>query len=254
MSEVTPASITDKQWSRWGATDPYRGVLGVGSDAMSDGAVKAKFFASGDTDVALALDAIERRVPGFVARGGDVLDFGCGVGRLMAAFARRGFRVIGVDVSPDIIKVARQNLSEFAGRTGFVALGDIADGTFYDVVHSHIVIQHIRPVQGMPIVAKLMDLVRPGGFLAIQFTLGSNDSRRNAANWLRYRLPPLQYLYNVLRGRPVAEPVMELNTYDIHAMLKLCAKKGIGDITIFPHGGDTYRGVMIVGQKTKVAA
>ena len=252
MNEGTPASITDRQWSRWGAQDPYRGVLGVGSDSMSDAAVRAKFFASGDEDVGLVLDAIERRAPGFVARGGEVLDFGCGVGRLMVAFARRGFRVTGVDVSPDIIKVAQQNLVEFAGRTGFVALGDIAPGRVFEVVHSHIVIQHIRPVQGMPIVARLMELVRPGGFLAIQFTLGSNDWRRNAANWLRYRVPPVQYAYNLLRGRPLAEPVMELNTYDIHAVLALCAEKGIHDVSLFRHGGDTYRGVMIVGQKPAV--
>ena len=242
-------SVNDERWQKWGETNPYQGVLGVESGSMSDEALREKFFSSGDDDVGLVLDNIERRAPGFVARGGDVLDFGCGVGRLMAAFAKRGFRVTGVDVSPAMIAEATRNLAGYGEKlAGFTSLQD-AGTERYDLVHSHIVIQHIRPVQGLPIIRQLIGAVRKGGFLAIQFTMGSPDWRRTAANWLRYRLPPLQFAFNIVRGRPASEPVMELNTYDLHAILGLCAENGIDDVAVFRHGGHTYRGIMIVGRK-----
>lgn len=241
-------SVSDRHWRKWGETNPYHGVLGVETGSIADGKVRDRFFATGDADVGLVLDAIERRRSGFVAQGGKALDFGCGVGRLMAAFARRGFHVTGVDISPAMIAEATSNLSQFSGRFGFVSLDDAKPGSF-DIVHSYIVIQHIRPGQGMAIVRRLMDLVRPGGFLAIQFTLGSPDWRRTALNWLRYRIPPLHTAFNLLRGRPLGEPVMELNTYDLHAILGMAQEQRIDDVSIFRHGGHTYRGVMIVGEK-----
>lgn len=246
---TAPVTVTDKQWAKWGETDPYRGVLGIDTSEMGDAAQKREFFATGERDVEIVLSAIEARAPGFVAKGGTVLDFGCGVGRLMQSFGKRGFEVSGIDISPAIIEVAKKNLAESGLSGKFYSSVDAINEQF-DLVHSFIVIQHIRPVQGMGIVDSLMQRVRPGGFLAIQFTLGSLDWKRTAVNWLRYRIPLVQYAANVLRRRPVTEPVMELNTYDLHAVPKLCQQAGIEVMSVFPHGGDFYRGVMIVGQKT----
>ena len=39
---------------------------------------------------------------------GDILDYGCGPGRISALLARRGFKVLGVDPSPEMISVAKQ--------------------------------------------------------------------------------------------------------------------------------------------------
>src|SRR4051812_28941152 len=44
----------------------------------------------------------ERHCP----RPGRLLDLGCGTGRLLVAFARRGYRVLGVDLSADMLAVA----------------------------------------------------------------------------------------------------------------------------------------------------
>src|SRR5262249_57777176 len=38
---------------------------------------------------------------------GRLLDLGCGTGRLLVPFARRGYRVLGVDLSAQMLAVAR---------------------------------------------------------------------------------------------------------------------------------------------------
>jgi 2-polyprenyl-3-methyl-5-hydroxy-6-metoxy-1,4-benzoquinol methylase len=45
-------------------------------------------------------------------RGKTVLDFGCGKGENIVPLAERGARVIGMDISPDLIAVAQKRLSD----------------------------------------------------------------------------------------------------------------------------------------------
>lgn len=67
--------------------------------------------------------------------GAAVLDAGCGSGRYAVELARRGFVVHGVDLSPDLIEVARQAGGQSTGRVTF-AVGDIArlPGARYDAI------------------------------------------------------------------------------------------------------------------------
>jgi 2-polyprenyl-3-methyl-5-hydroxy-6-metoxy-1,4-benzoquinol methylase len=80
-------SATDGEWRKWGSQNPYRGVLGIDSVRMADPAVRSDFFSSGEWDVRRALKALEFIAREFSIADAEVLDFGCGVGRLMAAFA-----------------------------------------------------------------------------------------------------------------------------------------------------------------------
>lgn len=47
-------------------------------------------------------------VRAFVPEGGTILDYGCGPGRLSALLAYHGYRVLGVDPSPGMIALAKQ--------------------------------------------------------------------------------------------------------------------------------------------------
>ena len=51
--------------------------------------------------------------------GASILDAGCGTGRYSRELARRGYRVHGIDLSPELLEVARQSVREPAGSVSF---------------------------------------------------------------------------------------------------------------------------------------
>ncbi len=69
-----------------------------------------------------------------VSPGAHLLDAPCGSGRHAAVFAARGFRVTGVDHSPEILALARQSLSPYSGLCEVVEadLRDIPGEACYD--------------------------------------------------------------------------------------------------------------------------
>ncbi len=139
-----------RQWERYGAIDPYYGVLSEPDFHRShlDEAARERFFQTGRRHIAESLTAIESLWgSGFEWRA--ALDFGCGVGRLTLPLAERCERVYGVDVSPSMLGEAARN----ARRMGLTNIEwapaerlDELSGA-YDLVHSHLVFQHI-PARG----------------------------------------------------------------------------------------------------------
>jgi SAM-dependent methyltransferase len=69
-------------------------------------------------DVRLAetplLDIDLRFAESLFSKNGSLVDLGCGTGRLLLPFAKRGFSVLGVDLSAEMLKIAAQK-AESAG-------------------------------------------------------------------------------------------------------------------------------------------
>ena len=63
--------------------------------------------------------------------GQPVVDVGCGRGQLLAHLAKRGFEVIGVDSSPQMVEAARRRLRR-AGLSGQVICADARSQPFAD--------------------------------------------------------------------------------------------------------------------------
>lgn len=227
---------TDRDWEKWGASDPYFGVLSQTpySRQNMDAQGRESFFRSGEEHVERVLGLIADRFGNHPSLR-STLDFGCGVGRLAIPFARRSQRCTGVDVSSSMIAEARLNAGQARiGNLEFLhSNGDLSGvATRFSLVHTYIVLQHIPWPRGRSIVRQLAAAVEPGGFLAMQFLTSSS------ATWLvraliraRYAIPPLNWLRNIIRRRRVFEPPMQLHVYDENVVASDLAELGFEGLT-----------------------
>jgi magnesium-protoporphyrin O-methyltransferase len=89
-------------------------------------------------------------------RGARLLDAGCGTGALSIEAARRGARVVAIDLSPTLVEVAQQRIpADLEGAAIEFRSGDMLDpklGTFDFVVAMDSLI-HYRPLDTCRIVA-----------------------------------------------------------------------------------------------------
>jgi 2-polyprenyl-3-methyl-5-hydroxy-6-metoxy-1,4-benzoquinol methylase len=136
------------------------------------------FFASGERHVEHVYTAIRSGMrPDF--QPVRVLDYGCGVGRLVVPFASRSQEVVGVDVSPSMLEAARENCKRLGANSVSLLhakdLDSLAPASF-DLVHSYIVFQHIPVARGELILRKLTSLISEGGVGAIHLTYADSRS------------------------------------------------------------------------------
>lgn len=169
---------TDDDWERWGRQDPYFGVITSDryrSDRLTPEA-RAEFFATGEAHVSGVLDQCRALFdPAFAPR--RILDFGCGVGRLVIPFARVCEEVVGVDVAQSMLDEAIRNCRERGvANASFVVSDDSLSRVTgrFDLVHSAITLQHIEVERGREIVRRLVELVDDGGVGALQITYGKH--------------------------------------------------------------------------------
>lgn len=110
-----------------------------------------------------------------------VIDFGCGTGIITLEFARRGYRVIGVDPSPVMLGVAMHkpgadDVQWVQGGAGQLGTPN-ADLAF---MSGHVAQFILADADWMEALARLKEAIRPGGYLAFE----SRDPR--ARQWERW--------------------------------------------------------------------
>ncbi len=113
------------------------------------------------------ISEIERVLAALRVRPNDtVLDAGCGSGHWAVAFARRGVRVAGIDLSPEMIRLAHQR-ADAAGVSIDWRVGDIAALPFpdasFDAVQARVALHFVPEVPAA--LRELRRVLRPGGRL-----------------------------------------------------------------------------------------
>jgi ubiquinone/menaquinone biosynthesis C-methylase UbiE len=167
MTDLDISSRMREDWNARAREDArYYVAFGRRDQADDD------FFATA-AEVVNSLEWELRRVPAPQRTGWKALEIGCGPGRLMKPMIRHFAEVHGVDVSDEMIALARQKLAGipnvFPHATDGASLSQFADESF-EYVYSYAVFQHIP---NRDIVYQYLNemhrVMKPGGLARLQF-------------------------------------------------------------------------------------
>lgn len=120
-----------------------------------------------------------------VGPGRAVADLGCGPGHVTAWLAQRGVPVVGIDLSPEMVAVARREHPEAEFREGDLLRLPASDGEFGAAVALYSVI-HLGPDELRSAFAEIRRVLRPGAPLLVAVHLGTEV--RHLDEWWGHRV------------------------------------------------------------------
>ena len=157
-----------EDWNQRAREDAHYYVAFGGRDQDEQG------FDATAADVLLFIEAELKRFPKDAnPRAWRALEIGCGPGRLMKPLSRHFGEIHGVDVSDEMIALARRRLAHIphahVHATNGASLPQFADSSF-DFVYSYAVFQHIpsRDVV-LEYMREIRRVLKPGGVFRGQF-------------------------------------------------------------------------------------
>jgi SAM-dependent methyltransferase len=168
----TPAdSVSDRMradWNRRARDDAHFYVAFGGRDQTEE-----EFLATA-ADVLRSIEGQLKRLPAKASRRAyRALEIGCGPGRLVKPLSRHFGEIHGVDVSDEMIGIARRRLADIPHAhfhaTDGASLPQFADESF-DFIYSYAVFQHI-PSRAVVLeyMREIRRLLKPGGVFHGQF-------------------------------------------------------------------------------------
>ncbi len=190
-----------------------------------------EFFATGRKEIEAVL-AYAAGIGICIDQTSPALDFGCGVGRLTHALARYFPECVGVDISPAMIKQARE-LCRDLPHCRFLLNEDIQlknlPDDYFGFIYSSLVLQHIAEPCSHQYVAELGRVLKPGGTLIFQVP---ERLRTSSLTKARIRLALRSRLQSILgRQKPYA---MEMHCIKESVIRKLIAQNDaeLVDVTL----------------------
>ena len=169
--EEAMADLANKAQAFWDGharRDPLWAILSDPSKAGRRWDLR-DFFETGRREISLLM--YQLRALNVAVDRKSALDFGCGVGRLSQPLARYFDRVVGVDISPEMIRLA-DGLNQHPARVRYLCnerddLSILPAGDF-TFMYSNVVLQHIEPAATLRYLSELFRVVSPGGVLVFQ--------------------------------------------------------------------------------------
>ncbi len=156
------------------STAPYDGYAEAFASAAEDNAYNAYY----DRPTVLSLLGD--------VRGLDILDAGCGPGLYARELVTRGARVMGLDHSGDMVRVARSHLGEEAQvrQMDLAVPLDLPDSSFDAALIALVV--HYLPDR-VATLRELRRVLRPGGFLVLSTSHPTADWIRDGGSYFEER-------------------------------------------------------------------
>ena len=190
-----------EDWDDWARSDAfYYSTWKVGHRWTRD-----EFFASGERDYQMLVEPVLQSV-GLEPDKSDMLELGCGVGRMTRSFARRFSHVSAVDISPEMLSRARGFNGDLPNLTWQLVNGfDLAsfqDGQM-DFTFSFLVFQHV-PHRDIVLgnIGEMLRVLRLGGFFLFRYNSEHAPPSSLGARVIwgildRWRIPLLPRLFRI---------------------------------------------------------
>ena len=162
-------------------------------------------------DTRAEVDFLVRRLS--LPRGARILDVPCGYGRHAAALARRGFVVLGLDLSRAMIAEGRRRFTEGPRlRLRRADMRRIAFREEFDaVVNLYTSFGYFEPAENQAVLRRMARALKPGGRMAHVVDLGGHDQFEDPMPPLEFQVYP-DWLYSIMYsryGRATRQPVTE---------------------------------------------
>lgn len=248
---------SDSAWEAWGRQDPYYGVITNPKFRKTALTAEAKheFFESGRAHAEYVMLMIRQHIDAnFQPK--SMLDFGCGVGRLVVPFAKLAAEIVGMDVSDAMLLEAKKNCDEHGIDNVQLLKSDDELSLLtrqFDLIHSFIVFQHIPPERGRAIFGRLLQHIPAGGVGAIHFSYSKTQYENThglAPDMPEPAMPTIgQMRVSSQPLTPGADPEMQMNPYHLNELLFLLQKAGVSRLhaEFTDHAGEL--GVFLFFQK-----
>jgi 2-polyprenyl-3-methyl-5-hydroxy-6-metoxy-1,4-benzoquinol methylase/glycosyltransferase involved in cell wall biosynthesis len=122
---------------------------------------------------------------------GRLLEIGCGAGDLLAAAAKLGYDVTGVEYSEHACARARERLGS-SGRIVRESIDRLTEKNYYDVCVIADVIEHVTDPREF--LRQVYEVLRPGGIVIVATpSLDSWSARLMRTKWMEFKTEHLHY-------------------------------------------------------------
>lgn len=199
----------ERDWQELATLDPLWAILSDPARRYG-GWDTEEFLATGRNDVGQILQRAADL--GCDPPRGRALDFGSGAGRLTRALSEEFDEAVGVDISSEMVRLARELNADRPNSTFLVNvapdLRHLEDESF-DFVLSLIVLQHLPTRNGiLRYIDEFMRVLRPGGLAVFQLPTAISWANRRQLRRRLYRLlrsfgASERFLYERLHVHPI---------------------------------------------------
>ena len=142
-----------------------------------------------------------------------LLDFACGTGRVTSALEPLVDEVFGVDISENMVAVARKKCTQATLQVGDIFLQPELLQNNYDLITSFRFLLNVEPEMRLRVLKKLRTVLRkPDGLLIVNVHGNARSLRHPAIVWRRWRE----------RSRPSGAMLNEMSPGETRQLLQAC--------------------------------
>jgi 2-polyprenyl-3-methyl-5-hydroxy-6-metoxy-1,4-benzoquinol methylase len=177
---------------------------------------------------------------------------------VLIPLARLCDSVTGVDVSSHMLQEARRNCEQ-RGIENIELVG--SDDSLsnvrgaFDLIHSYIVFQHIPIERGERLMRNLIERLQENGIGVVHFIYYTNSRKISKILYRMRRASKLFHvLMNIREGSRVANPLMQMNEYNLNNLLFILQEAGCQHTYLRFTTHSEHLGVILFFQKRPISS